>query len=89
MSLFRLNRKPDALAQRLQVTTLLQRAFAGKDVESERELTRRLSLFPACKNRREAKQILYFGVNQNLVRLVKKSKGVVFESNERNGLFKP
>lgn len=89
MNLFVLNRKPDALSQRLKVTSLLQHAFAGREVVPESELTRRLSLFPACKNRKEAKQILYFGVSQNLVKSIKKKKGVLFESNERNGLFKP
>jgi hypothetical protein len=88
MNLFALNRKPDVVAQRLQTTNLLRLAFNGKPLESERELTRRLSLFPACKNRKEAKQILYFGVTQNLVKVVKQRKGVSFESNDTNGLFK-
>lgn len=89
MKLFVLNRKPDVVTRRLQVTGLLRSAFAGREVIPESELTRKLSLFPVCKNRKEAKQILYFGVSQNLVKAIKKKKGVLFASNERNGLFKP
>jgi hypothetical protein len=88
VDLFVLNRKPDTLSQRLQTTQFLKLAFNGKPVESERELTRRLSLFPVCKNKREAKQILSFGVKQNLVKVVRARKGVNFESNDTNGLFK-
>ena len=87
VNLFALNRKPDALTQRLRITNVLQNAFGRTRVQSESELLKKLSRFPVCKNKKESKQLLTFGVEQQLLIPVNKNRRRFFASNERNGVY--
>jgi len=87
LNLFALNRKPSAVNQRLRITSVLQNAFGRAPVQSEKELLEKLSHFPVCKNKREGKQLLSFGVEQRLLIPLSKNRRRFFESNERSGVY--
>ena len=74
-----LNRKVPPFYKQLRVEHLLVKAFNGKPVRSEREITQSLSRFPNCKSKDEAKSFLDFGVKMDLVKPIKKNRRRLYE----------
>jgi hypothetical protein len=87
MNLFRLNDNPGALTQRLQINSVIRNAFGRQRIQSESVLLERLSQFPICRNKREGKKLLDFGVQQRLLIPVSKNRRRFFASNARNGFY--